>query len=400
MHTNTFAGRMGRWSAQHRKKAIWGWIAFVVIAFVIGNAVGTKKPTHDDYVGQSGQAEKLFADHFAKKDGEQVIVQAPKGGKATDAAVRTAVAHTIAAVSGKPGVTNVQSPYQKGNEGQVSKDGRSVLVQFDLKGDDGQDRRARQADDHRGRQGQGRQPQGLRRPVRRRQREQGARRAGRQGLLHKAAVALAADHAAHPPDHLRRARRRRHPAAARPHRRDRHARPRRRRQPDRPDGRAPSPRSSCSSAWPSASTTRSSTCVASARSARRGASKLEAIEIAAASSGRAVLVAGFTVMVAMAGMFFAGLSIFTALGIGAIMVVAVAMIGSVTVAARRAVVAGRSRREGPRAVPASPAPRRAARAASGAGSWARSSSARRSRPSSPPACSSRWRCRPSGCTPC
>ena len=68
MHTNTFAGRMGRWSAQHRKKAIWGWIAFVVIAFVVGNAVGTKAPTHDDYVGQSGQAEKLFDDHFAKKD--------------------------------------------------------------------------------------------------------------------------------------------------------------------------------------------------------------------------------------------------------------------------------------------------------------------------------------------
>src|SRR5919201_1628523 len=50
-----------------------------------------------------------------------------------------------------------------------------------------------------------------------------------------------------------------------------------------------------------------------------------------ASSGRAVLVAGSTVMIAMAGMFFAGLSIFTALGIGSIMVVAVAMIGSVTV---------------------------------------------------------------------
>src|SRR6478735_8725903 len=132
MHANTFAGRMGRWSAQHRKKAIWGWIAFVVIAFVVGNAVGTKAPSHQDYVGQSGQAEKLFADHFAKKDGEQVMVQAPKGGKATDASVRKAVA----AVSGKPGVSNIQSPYQKGNEGQISKDGRSVLVEFDLKGDE------------------------------------------------------------------------------------------------------------------------------------------------------------------------------------------------------------------------------------------------------------------------
>src|SRR5262249_21390522 len=62
-----------------------------------------------------------------------------------------------------------------------------------------------------------------------------------------------------------------------------------------------------------------------------GASHMEAVQPAAASSGRAVLIAGSAVMVAMAGMFFAGLSIFTALGIGAIMVVAVAMIGSVTV---------------------------------------------------------------------
>jgi heme transporter len=46
MHTNTFAGRMGRWSARHRKTAIWGWIAFVVVAVAIGGAVGTQKPDH------------------------------------------------------------------------------------------------------------------------------------------------------------------------------------------------------------------------------------------------------------------------------------------------------------------------------------------------------------------
>ena len=177
MHTNTFAGRMGRWSAQHRKKAIWGWIAFVVIAFVVGNAVGTKQPTHDDYVGQSGQAEKLFDDHFAKKDAEQVIVQAPKGGKATDASVRTAVAQTIAAVSGKPGVTNVQSPYQKGNEDQVSKDGRSVLVEFDLKGDEAKTDELVKPTITAVDKVKDANPERLRRPVRRRQRQQGARRA-------------------------------------------------------------------------------------------------------------------------------------------------------------------------------------------------------------------------------
>src|SRR5262249_58346793 len=43
MHSNTFAARAGRWSAKHRKKAIWGWLAFVAVAFVIGNVIGMKK---------------------------------------------------------------------------------------------------------------------------------------------------------------------------------------------------------------------------------------------------------------------------------------------------------------------------------------------------------------------
>ena len=64
---------------------------------------------------------------------------------------------------------------------------------------------------------------------------------------------------------------------------------------------------------------------------RAGAGKRDAIDIAAATSGRAVLISGLTVMAAMAGMFLTGDTIFMALGVGAITVVAVAVIGSLTV---------------------------------------------------------------------
>ena len=37
------AARAGRWSAQHRKTAILGWLAFVILAFVIGGGVGMKE---------------------------------------------------------------------------------------------------------------------------------------------------------------------------------------------------------------------------------------------------------------------------------------------------------------------------------------------------------------------
>ncbi|MEV5280272.1 MMPL family transporter [Streptomyces sp. NPDC052811] len=56
-----------------------------------------------------------------------------------------------------------------------------------------------------------------------------------------------------------------------------------------------------------------------------------ALRIAAATSGRAVLVSGITVMVAMAGMFFSGLMLFEGFAVATIIVVCIAMLGSVTV---------------------------------------------------------------------
>jgi uncharacterized membrane protein YdfJ with MMPL/SSD domain len=58
---------------------------------------------------------------------------------------------------------------------------------------------------------------------------------------------------------------------------------------------------------------------------------VEAVHRAAATSGQAVLVSGATVLVAMAGMLFAGSNVFTSLGVGAMIVVFVSMIGSLTV---------------------------------------------------------------------
>ncbi len=64
---------------------------------------------------------------------------------------------------------------------------------------------------------------------------------------------------------------------------------------------------------------------------RRGADNASALARAAATSGRAVLISGLTVMTAMAGMLVAGNAVFTSLGLGTMLVVAVAVIGSVTV---------------------------------------------------------------------
>jgi RND superfamily putative drug exporter len=75
MQARNFAARAGRWSAQHRRKAILGWIAFVVAAVLIGGAIGTKHIDNSDYgTGESGAANKVLNDKFNDPASEQVLI--------------------------------------------------------------------------------------------------------------------------------------------------------------------------------------------------------------------------------------------------------------------------------------------------------------------------------------
>ena len=64
------------------------------------------------------------------------------------------------------------------------------------------------------------------------------------------------------------------------------------------------------------------------RAAGRGTK--EALRIAAGTSGRAIMVSGLTVMIALAGLFLTGIDVFAGVAIGTIMVVGVAVLGSLT----------------------------------------------------------------------
>jgi RND superfamily putative drug exporter len=63
----------------------------------------------------------------------------------------------------------------------------------------------------------------------------------------------------------------------------------------------------------------------------RGRSERAALEAAAATSGRSVLISGLTVMVAMAGMLVVGDTTFASFAVATMLVVLVAMVGSLTV---------------------------------------------------------------------
>jgi RND superfamily putative drug exporter len=136
-HSPSLAARIGRWSTRHRGKAIVGWLAFVLIALVIGSAVGTVTPSDDGSGhGDSATADRIVDDAYPDQASETVLVEGKQGTKATDPEFKATVAAVVRGVTRKPGVVEVTSPYSKGGDGQISPDGRSALVQFKIDGDD------------------------------------------------------------------------------------------------------------------------------------------------------------------------------------------------------------------------------------------------------------------------
>ena len=75
--SRNIAARAGRWSAQHRKSAILGWILFVVLATIVGGKVGTDQLK--DSASGNGESKRgdmiVDAADFPEQTGEQVLVQ-------------------------------------------------------------------------------------------------------------------------------------------------------------------------------------------------------------------------------------------------------------------------------------------------------------------------------------
>ena len=138
MQSQSFAARAGRWSAQHRKKAILGWFAFVILATVLGGMVGQKTLADEDLGnGESKRADQIVeAAGFPDQSGETVLVQGKDGLKVGDAGFTAAVKSVVSGLEQTKGVAEVESPLDPANAGNVSKDGRSVLVTFKLPGDE------------------------------------------------------------------------------------------------------------------------------------------------------------------------------------------------------------------------------------------------------------------------
>ncbi|MFF1547186.1 MMPL family transporter [Streptomyces sp. NPDC058291] len=129
------AARAGGWSARHRWAAVGIWVLFVVLAMGIGSAAGTVEVKESDQLGgETRTAARIIEDAgIDEPASETVLIQSKDGSvKATDAEFRAAVTAVVTAVDKTGRVTDVTSPYDTKT---ISKDGRSALVRFDMRGD-------------------------------------------------------------------------------------------------------------------------------------------------------------------------------------------------------------------------------------------------------------------------
>src|SRR6266487_1794504 len=136
------AARAGRWSARHWKTAVFGWLGFVLVAFELGNLVGTNSlSVNEPGPGESGRVQQILNDKFEQPAKELVLVQS-SSLTAKSPQFRAAIGDVIRRLEAQPNVTNIVSPFAAGKAGRVSGDGHSALVQFDIRGksEDAQDK--------------------------------------------------------------------------------------------------------------------------------------------------------------------------------------------------------------------------------------------------------------------
>jgi RND superfamily putative drug exporter len=121
------AARLGRWSATHWKTATFGWLAFVVAAFALGGVTGTKNIDDNAGPGESGRMQRILDAGFKQPAAESILIES-RSALVTDRSFESATRDVISRVS----QTNV---VQGVHRGAISKSRHAILVDFKIRGD-------------------------------------------------------------------------------------------------------------------------------------------------------------------------------------------------------------------------------------------------------------------------
>ena len=135
--TTNLAARAGAWSARNWKKALFGWLVFAAVATAAGNLAGHRQMKDSDFAsGEAATAVRMLEQAgMVQPAGESVLLQSSTQTY-RDPGFQSAIAGVVQTLAGQPDAVNIQNPLLKeGGGGQISPDGHSVLVQFDVRGD-------------------------------------------------------------------------------------------------------------------------------------------------------------------------------------------------------------------------------------------------------------------------
>ena len=132
-------GRLGAWSYRHRRLVVVAWVAALVLISVAGRLAGSRfKDNLNGGTSTPSQQAAAFLQHnFPSQAGDvaQVVFQAR--GPVTAAATQARVNAALTGLARLPHVASVLSPFAAGGAGQVSRDGHIAygVVRFNASGD-------------------------------------------------------------------------------------------------------------------------------------------------------------------------------------------------------------------------------------------------------------------------
>ncbi len=132
--TVNLAERAGRWSAAHWKTAFVAWICFAALFYFLGNSVGSVKLADADTgSGETARAQSILKNaHFTQKATEEVLIQS-RTLTVDDPAFRKAIRDVQQRLHRFPVIDLIRSPLDPSRKGQISADRHSALVQFEMR---------------------------------------------------------------------------------------------------------------------------------------------------------------------------------------------------------------------------------------------------------------------------
>ena len=126
--------RVGGWAAAHRRLTLIGWIAVLLASLGLSSAVGSNYSNSFSLSGtESQRAVDLLKREFPAQSGDSdQIVFHTRSGSIASAAVRARIAPVLAQIARLPHVSGVVSPYSAAGARQVSRDGQIAFATVDF----------------------------------------------------------------------------------------------------------------------------------------------------------------------------------------------------------------------------------------------------------------------------